>query len=174
MKGLARRWPWMFVVAIALVVVRPFLIAPPLSHDHPVHVFKAWHFWNEMLGRGRLRGWSQFCGFGYPAGELTPFGPEAWVAIFRAATLGAFTWMRTYGIAFAGTLLFATLATFAFTRRQFGPGAAAVAATLNILDPGEWAEGGWFWHTTFGVWPVTLAMGFVLFALAKLIRSVIL
>jgi hypothetical protein len=161
-------WPWLIVVAVALAVVSPFLVAPPLSHDHPVHIFKAWHFWTEMLGRGRLRGWSPFCGFGYPSGELTPFGPEAWVAIFRLATLGALSWMRTYGIAFAGTLMFATLATFAFTRRQFGPGAAVVAAILNILDPGDWAEGGWAWHTTYGVWPVTLAMGFVLFAVAKL------
>src|SRR5688572_10987079 len=32
----------------------------PLSHDHPTHLFKAWHFWTEMLAHGRLHGWSQF------------------------------------------------------------------------------------------------------------------
>jgi hypothetical protein len=157
------------VTAVTLLVVHPFLAAPPLGHDHPVHLFKAWHFWTEMLGRGRLRGWSNFWGFGFPSGELTPLGPEAWVALFRIATLGQLSWLRTYGLAYAGALLFSTLAALAFARRQFGMAAGVLAAILNLLDPGDWAEGGWVWHTTYGVWPITLAMGFTLLALAKLI-----
>ena len=121
-----------------------------------------------MLPNGKLRGWNPYYGFGYPVGELTPFGPEAWVAIFRLLTFGSLTWIRTYGIAFTGALLFAAFGLFSFARRQFGVGAAVVAACLNVLDKGAWAEGGWFWHTKLGVWPVTLAMGFALFALAKL------
>ena len=161
-------WPWAVVVAASLAVVHPFLAAPPLSHDHPVHIFKAWHFWTEMLGRGRLRGWSHFWGFGFPSGELTPFGADAWVAVWRVLTLAQLPWLRTYGVAFAAVLTFATMAMFVFTRRFFGPAAGVLAALLMLLDPGEWAEGGWMWHTTFGVWPVTLAMSFVLLSLVKL------
>jgi len=107
-------------------------------------------------------------GFGYPSGELTPFGPEAWVALFRLATFGAWSWLRTYALAFGGALLCSAFGTLAFTKRQFGTAAGVIAALLSLSDAGGWAEGGWAWHTEFGVWPVTLAMGFVLFALARL------
>lgn len=161
-------WPWLLVLAVGLFVVRPFLSDSPLSHDHPVRIYQAWNFWTELLSKGKLRGWSPYYGFGYPAGELYPFGAEAWVALFRALTFGTLSWLRTYGLALAGALIFAAFGLFSFTRRQFGTGAAVIAAILNLLDPGGWAEGGWYWHTDLGVWPVTLAMGMVLFALAKL------
>jgi len=138
------------------------------SHDHAEHCFKAYHFWREMLGRGRLRGWSHFLAFGYPSGELTPFGPEAWVALFRAATLGLLSWTLTYAVAFAGVVVFAALALYTFTRRFFGAAAGVVATVIWVLDPGGWYQGGWFWLGWLGVWPVTLAMSFTLLALVKL------
>jgi uncharacterized membrane protein len=71
-----------------------------------VHLYKAWHFWDEMLLHGRLRGWSSYWFFGYPAEELYPIGPDLWVALSRAATLGLLSWEATYGLAFVGVFAF--------------------------------------------------------------------
>ena len=167
--ALVARWlPLLSVLGVTLAVVSRFFFEPPFSHDHPPYIFKAWHFWTEMLGRGRLRGWSPYWAFGFPYGDLTPFGSELWVASFRAGTFGLLSWPRTYGLAFAGALTFATLAMYSFARRRFGAAAGVVAAVLWILDPGAWAQGGWYWHTTYGVWPVTLSMAFLLLALGRL------
>jgi hypothetical protein len=172
------RFPWLarasrwLLAATALLV--PLLILShwfrhlALSFDHAEHCFKAYHFWTEMLARGRLKGWSHVLNFGYPSGELTPFGPELWVALFRAATLGLLSWTRTYALAFAGMSIFATVALFVFARRFFGVAAGLVAAAIWILDTGGWYQGGWFWFAWLGVWPVTLAMSFTLLALVKL------
>ena len=160
--------PLGLVIAAVLWVVWPLFSATPLSHDHPVHIFKAWHFWTDMLGRGRLRGWSHVWAFGFPSGELTPLGPELWVALFRATTLGSLSWLRTYSVALAGMLCFTTLAFYQFAKHFFGRWTAALAALLFLFDPGAWGQGGWYWHTTYGVWPVTLAMGFALLALVQL------
>ena len=158
----------LLVAATALFVVAPIVRDMPLSHDHPVHLFNAWHFWKEMLGHGRIHGWSPFWAFGYPPGDFMPFGPDLWVAVFRVATLGLLSWMSTYGLALAGVVVFATFSMYIFARRFFGTATAVLAAVLFILDPGAWAEGGWYWHVHYGVWPVTLAMSFTLLALVKL------
>ncbi len=150
------------------MLVRPLLFATPLSHDHPAHLFKAWHFWTEMLGRFRVGGWSHIWGFGGPADELVPPGAEMWVALFRAATLGLLSWMRTYAGAFAAVLAFTAWANYRFGRHFFGPMAGLLSSLIAMLDPGGWAQGGWTWHTDFGVWPVTLAMSFAILAFVKL------
>jgi uncharacterized membrane protein len=77
------------------------------------------------------------------------------------------SWLRTYALAFAAFLLFKALAVFWFTRRYFGPAAAVLAAWLASVDPGGMLEGGWNWHTYWGVWPVTLSMSFTLCALVR-------
>jgi len=148
----------------------PLLWTTPLSSDHATHLFKAWHFWEEMLGRGRLHGWSHFWAFGSPTGELVPFGGELWVALFRLATLGQLSWMRTYSIAFAGVLIFKAIATYLLARTFFGRRAAVVCAWIAGFDPGGGLEGGWEWHTYWGVWPVTLAMSAFSLGLVKLER----
>ena len=165
----AAKWlPPGLVIAAVLYVVWPLFSATPLSHDHPVHLFKAWHFWTDMLGKGRLRGWSHFWAFGFPYGELTPLGPELWVALFRAVTLGLLSWLRTYSIALAGMLGFATLSFYGFAKHFLNRWTAALAALLFLFDPGAWAQGGWNWHADYGVWPVTLGMSFALLALVQL------
>jgi hypothetical protein len=155
-------------LAPALWVSWPLLHETPLSYDHATHLFKAWHFWEEMLGRGRVRGWSHYWAFGTPTNELVPFGSEVWVALFRVVSVGLLSWLQTYALAFAGLLIFKTLAAYCFTRTYLGRGAAVVCAWVTALDPGGQLEGGWEWHTYWGVWPVTLAMSFVLLALTKL------
>ncbi|MEY2931102.1 MAG: hypothetical protein RL033_1851 [Pseudomonadota bacterium] len=142
----------------------------PLSYDHAAHLFKAWHFWTEMLGRGRLRGWSHFWAFGFPSDELVPCGSEAWVALFRLLSFGQLSWLHTYALAFGAFLLFKALSAYVFTRAYFGRSAAIACAWIATLDPGAMLEGGWRWHTHWGVWPVTLAVCFALMSLARLER----
>jgi hypothetical protein len=151
----------------------PLLWKTPLSHDHATHLFKAWHFWEEMLGRGRLRGWSHYWAFGTPSDELVPFGSELWVALFRAATFAQLSWLHTYALAFAGLMLFQALAVYSFARNYLGRGAAVVCAWLTLLDAGAFLEGGWSWNATWGVWPVTLAMSLVLTCLTQLERLLV-
>src|SRR6188768_4072279 len=105
----------------------------PLSYDHAAHLFKAWHFWAEMLGRGRLRGWSHFWAFGFPSDELVPCGGELWVCLFRVVTFGQLTWMRTYALAFAALLVFKALTAFWFTRRYFSDLAALACSWFVIF-----------------------------------------
>ena len=156
-------------LVIAAIAALTFWFADlAYSHDHAEHCFKAYHFWHQMLGRGRLRGWTHFLGFGYPSGELTPFGPELWVALFRAATLGLLSWTHTYALAFSSVVVFAVIVMFVFTRRFFGTAAGIIAAAIWALDPGNWYQGGFFWFEWLGVWPVTLAMSLTLLALVKL------
>lgn len=154
--------------APAFATALPLLVETPLSHDHPTHIFKAWHFWTEMLARGRLRGWSHFWGFGFPSDELVPCGGELWVALFRVVSLGQLSWLRTYTLAFAAFLVLKALAAFFFTRRYFGAGAALIAAWLTSLDVGAFSEGGWVWNTEWGVWPVSLSMSLCLLAFVAL------
>jgi len=160
------------VPAAAVIVAAGFSIWSfrdvTLNADHAPHCFTAYQFWTDMLGRGRIRGWSHFWSFGYPAGELYSFGAEVWIATFYALTFGLLGWMWTYAVALTAMLMFATYAMFVFARRFFGVAAAVVAAALWIGDPGAWYQGGWFWHTWLGVWPVSLGMAMTLLALVKL------
>lgn len=179
-----RRWlerygdkPWQQYVPPGLALLPAIVLSipllkgrTPLSYDHATHLFKGWHFWEEMLGRGRLRGWSHYWAFGTPSDELVPFGGEAWLCLFRMLTLGQGSWLTTYRIAFVGFLLFLTWTTYRFTRGLLGTRAAVVCAWLAILDPGGMLEGGWTWHTYWGVWPVSLAMSFGLLSLVRLDR----
>jgi len=170
---LARGWasPWFhpaLALLPALLTSLPLCTQTPLSHDHPTHAFKAWHFWTEMLGRGRLRGWSHFWGFGFPSDELVPSGGELWVALFRVLSLGQLSWLRTYALAFGAFSLLKALAAFVFTRRFFGSRAGVIAAWLTMLDVGAFSQGGWVWNTEWGVWPVSLSMCFCLLALVQL------
>ena len=163
--------PPVAVVVLSLAVMAPlFLGQMPLSHDHPVHLYKAWHFWEEMLLQGRLRGWSSFWFFGYPAEELYPIGSDLWVALFRALTLGLLSWEATYGLAFVGVFAFAAYAIYSFGRRTMGTVAGLVAAVLWVLDMGDYREGGWSYTVDWAVWVQILAMGFLLLALGALIQ----
>ena len=161
--------PAALVICMAVGVLAPLLLGQmPLSHDHPVHLYKAWHFWNEMLLHGRLRGWSSYWFFGYPAEELYPIGPDLWVAVFRAATLGLLSWEATYGLAFVAVFAFAAYAVYSFGKRNFGALAGVVAGLAWVLDVGDYREGGWSYTVDWAVWVQVMAMGFALLALGQL------
>jgi hypothetical protein len=161
--------PPLLVIGVAVAVLAPLLGGQmPLSHDHPVHLYKAWHFWEEMLLEGRMRGWSSFWFFGYPAEELYPIGPDIWVALARIVTLGIFSWEATYGLAFVGVFAFAAYAVYAFGKRYLGPLAGVIAGLLWILDRGDYREGGWSYTVDWAVWVQILAMAFALLSLCRL------
>lgn len=155
------------VLAPVLWTLRPLLHSDLLGKDHPVHLSKAWHFWTEMLAQGRLRGWSHYWGFGFPADEFVPSGAEIWIALFRLGTFGQLSWTRTYTLAYAAFLIFTALAAYWFARHYWGVAVGVLSALITFFDPGGWAQGGWFWHTYTGVWPVTLSMNFALLALVR-------
>jgi hypothetical protein len=154
----------------AALVARPILEKIPLHHDHATHVFKVWHFWTELVPSGRLRGFSHYWGFGFPSDELVPCGGELWVGLFRLLTFGQLSWLKTYALAFAGLMFFKSYAAFRLGRHFFGRATGVIAAWLTLLDPGAMLEGGWEWHTDWGVWPVTLAASFFALALVRLDR----
>jgi hypothetical protein len=166
---LRRFGPVSIIVVLALGVLFPAVAGNmPMSHDHPVHLFKAWHFVDEMLSGLRLRGWSSFWFFGYPAEELYPIGPDIWVALFRFLTLGLLSWEATYAISFAGVFAFAAYAVYSFGRRHFGTTAAVIAGVAWVLDPGAYREGGWSYTVDWAVWVQVMAMAFVLLTFARL------
>jgi len=140
----------------------------PGSRDHPVHLYKAWFFWTELLSHGQLRGWSDYWFFGYPAGDLYPIGAEAWVAMVRALTLGLLSWEATYGLALVAAYAFVGGGVYAAVRALAGAPAAAVACALWMLDPGWNWQGGWTYFAHWGVWSQSLALGFFLFGVAAL------
>jgi len=161
--------PPLFVAGLAVLLLGDLIGGGmPLSHDHPVHLYKAWHFWDEMLLQGRIRGWSSYWFLGYPAEELYPIGPDLWVALFRALTFGALSWEATYSLSFIGVFAFSGWAVYLFGRRHFGVTAGLVAASLWLLDPGAYREGGWAYTVDWAVWVQILAMAFLLLALVKL------
>jgi hypothetical protein len=164
-----RRWvPVALVLAACVFICAPLWQRSPLSYDHATHLFKAWHFWHEMLGQGRLRGWSNFWAFGFPSEELVPFGESVWVCLWRVLTLGQLSWTRTYALAFAALLTFKAFSAFWFARRYFGAIAGVACAWFVLIDPGAMLKGGWRWHTHYGVWPVELSMCLVLLAFLEL------
>ncbi len=169
---IAPKWrslvPWLLAILPALLVAPEIISKIPMSRDHATHLFKVWHFWTELVPSGRLRGWSPYWVFGFPSDELVPCGGELWVGLFRGLTVGLLPWDRTYAVAFAALMVLECASTFALTRRFFGPTAAVLAAWITFYDNGEMLEGGWTWHTYWGVWPVTLAASLAQLCILKL------
>lgn len=162
-----RLLPWLILIAAVSLVGFPLLKEAPLTHDHPTHLFKSWHMATKLLPSFRIRGFSHYWVFGFPSDELVP-PSELWVVLFRALTFGKLSWLQTYGVSMFGLLLLCAASVYCFTRYYFGTVAGVVAGTLMVWDPGGWAQGGWDWCITFGVWPVTLGACCILLALVSL------
>jgi hypothetical protein len=140
----------------------------PFAHDHPVHLHKAWLFFEDIIWRGKLSGWSSFWAFGYPAGELYPPGTDLWVSLFRILSLGHSSWEISYAWAFAGFFAFGGYALFRWGARWFSPVAGFAAACFWLLDSGGISEGGWIYTVQFGVWAQALGLAFFVLGLAHL------
>jgi hypothetical protein len=160
--------PYGIILLATAYVSYPLFAHDVLGKDHAVHLFKAWQLFTGMLPAGKLSGWSHQWTLGYPTGDLVPAGEEIWTSLFRIVTFGSLSWNATYRLSLIGLYLLQGIATFEFGQRYFGKTAATLSATLVLLDNGELFQGGWIWHTAWGVWPITLGLSLVLLTFAKL------
>ena len=160
--------PALIVAGVVWGLSAPLLHHTPLTHDHPTHLFKAWHFYEKMLPEFRLRGFSHYWVFGHPAGELVPFGEEIWVALFRALTFEQFSWMRTYSLSLIGLIGLIASSAYIFAKRYFGPFVGMISALFVVWDPGAWAQMGWEWFMRMGVWPNSLGVALLLLSVVAL------
>ena len=140
----------------------------PVSHDHPVHYFKAWQLRFDLLPTGRLFGWSHRMFAGYPVDYLYPPGADLWVAVVHLLALGALTMSQAYAVAFFLFHAFTGYAVYRFGQRLVGRAAGLVAAVLFLTDTGAFRYGGWHYTIDYGVWPQSLSLAFALLALARL------
>ncbi len=156
-------------VAVALlvataVVYRELLAGvPPLSVDHNVHLLKVVET-EQLLGRGRLVGWSDMEFAGYPHDALYPFAGYLVVAALHA--LPGVSLPVAYAWTIFLVLLLGVLAVFGAARLHLSRGAGLLAGLFALLDPGGWWVGGHEFTVKVGVWPAAPAASLVLLALA--------
>jgi len=162
---LARPWvPLGVLAAAAAWLLWPVPLGDaPISQDHTVHLFRAWHFFTKVLGSGRLTAWSDYWFAGWPAGEDYPPGADLWLAATRLLTL-PFSWETTYALGFFAMYVLSALALWR-AARSLGPVAALLGALLFVLDRGEYREGGFLYSVHWGVWPQQLSTAALLVGL---------
>ena len=160
-------------VAVVVVVAWTMLRAAanghrPISHDHPVHYFKAWQLRYELLPEGRLFGWSHRMFAGYPVNYLYPIGADLWVSAVHLLSLGLLTFSQAYGVALFLFHALSGYAVYRFGERLIGRLPGLIGALLFLTDQGAFRYGGWAYTIEYGVWPQTLSLAFALLALARL------
>ncbi len=162
--------PALSVVA-AVCLVYSYLVRGemPWSHDHPVHLFKAWHLSENLIATGRISGWSNFLWAGYPAGTLYPMLSDMLVVVVRAVTFNQAPWPVAYAWSLLVMLLSYHLGIYTLGRRWFGPWAGTAAALFALMDRGAAREGSYYWTMHYGVWPMALATALWFFALDRLL-----
>lgn len=164
--------PPLFLAFVTSAIAWPLLLGDmPRSQDHTVHLARAWIFTQELLGQGRLTGWSSYWFAGYPAGQLYPPGSDLWLTVFRALHLGLPDWSVTYAHAFLAFLVVGTLAMYwlgvrATSSRLVG----FIAGLFWLVDPGAYREGGWNFTVYWGVWTQVLGQIAAAASLASLDR----
>ena len=157
-----------FLVA-ALMMPEVLLGDRPVSHDHPVHYFKAWQFETNFLAEGRLFGWSNALFAGYPVNYLYPIGPDLWVSLFHLLGAGFLSLSEAYSLAFFGCFAFSGYAAYRLGQSVSGSELAGfIAGALFLTDAGSFRYGGWEYTVEYGVWPQTLSLSFALLAIARL------
>jgi hypothetical protein len=170
---LRRAFPYLVLGLVCTFLLWPCLVGlMPVSHDHPVHLTRAWHFVTQNLAEGRLSGWSDLWLAGWPSGEDYPPGSDWWIAGFFLGTFGMLGWEASYAIAFFAMYAVTAIAFFVFGRAYFGRAAGLLAGLFFLLDRGAYREGGWTFTVEWGVWPQVLSLAFTLLSLAVLDKVV--
>jgi hypothetical protein len=170
---LRRAFPYLVLVLVCAALLWPCLMGlMPVSHDHPVHLTRAWHFVTHNLAEGRLSGWSDLWLAGWPSGEDYPPASDWWIAGFFLGTFGLLGWEASYAIAFFAMYAVTALSFFAFGRVYFGRAAGLLAGLFFLLDRGAYREGGWTFTVEWGVWPQALSLAFTLLSFAALDKVV--
>lgn len=160
----------LLLVLLAVVQLWPGLsagLSPPIGWDHGSHLGKAILTAEHFLPA--LRGWTDLVETGVPLNTVYTPTAVLWVLLFRVFT-PFLAWHQTYALAFAGFRALVGLSVFRLSRvagaGRFG---ALAAGALALADQGTHSEGGWFYDVTFGVWPMSLAMCVLFFAIADLL-----
>jgi len=136
---------------------------PPASRDHAIHYFQTRLLWDELLPSGRLWGWSDTLGAGYPYGESYPVLGYVLGGVSNAITFGlvgprasyawgiAITW--ALGMVAVGWLAHALVSTLRQGDRLAARWAFCAGGLLWLFDAGASRQGGWNYLLFHGVWP---------------------
>jgi len=159
------------IVILTLAVYWPLVGGHmPWIGDHPVHEFKAYVLADHLLPSGRIMGWTNLSGAGYPAEQMYPILGDLWMASVRYLTFKSLSWEATYAYGLLAVLLFCNLVPYYVGRRFFGPIAGLVAALVVMTDMGGFREGGWVFTMQFGVWPMALGLSLGMLSVERLVH----
>jgi hypothetical protein len=167
----ARFGPYLAVTAVALAALGPVALGrAPVSQDHANHYLHTAILAQDMLPSGRLFGWTDRLGIGYPFGDLHYTLCYLVNALPHLLSFGAIGLQASYAIGVCLAWIVSGLAVTALSRRLAGPFASAAAGILFVLDVGGDREGGWTYSLFHGVWPQQFGAGIWVFSLLGLWR----
>ena len=136
---------------------------PPATRDHGIHYFQTRILWDTFIPEGRLWGWSDALGAGYPYGESYPVLGYLLGGLPHALTFGligprasyalgvAITW--ALGMVAVGWLAHAIVASLRRDEPLAPRWAFCVGGLLWLFDAGASRQGGWNYLMFHGVWP---------------------
>lgn len=136
---------------------------PPASRDHAIHYFQTRLLWEELIPSGRLWGWTDTLGAGYPYGESYPVLGYLLGGVSNAASFGlvsprasyawgiAITW--ALGMVAVGWLAHAIVSTLRRDDPLSARWAFCASGLLWLFDAGASRQGGWNYLLFHGVWP---------------------
>ena len=165
------RLPTLIVTLLTLLLLGPIAIGQmPASQDHASHYLATDILVRDLIGSGRLFGWTERLGAGYPYGDLYPtlsylVTGLAHLLSFRLIPLDA-----SYAIGMCIVWLLIALGVARFAQRIGSGWAAVFAGFWAAADPGADREGGWGYAMFHGVWTQQLGVGLWLFAILALWR----
>lgn len=163
--------PYVAVIAVALAALGPVAMGQaPISQDHANHYLHTAILAQDMLPSGRLFGWTDRLGIGYPFGDLHYTLCYLVNALPHLLSFGAIGLQASYAIGVCFAWVVASLAVTALARRLAGPVASTAAGALYALDVGGDREGGWTYSLFHGVWPQQFGAGVWILSLLALWR----
>lgn len=161
--------PPLLLAIATIALLWPLLLGRmPYTHDHPVHLTRAYVFVEHMLAEGRLSGWCDVWFAGWPSGDDYPMGADALIAFVYLVTFGLLGWKVSYAYAYLIAHVAWVLGPYALARVHFGKNAAFLAGLFTLLDAGSGRQWGWFFAVEVGVWPQSFATAFVFYYFASL------
>ncbi len=164
--------PYLLAAAAVLVSLGPVALGQmPISQDHANHYFFTEILAHDMLAEGRLFGWTDRLGLGYPFGDIHYTLCYLVTALPHLLSVGLIGLQASYAFGICAAWLLSALAVVALARRLgAGPWAAALAGAINAFDVGGDREGGWTYSMFHGVWPQQLSTAVWVLAILALWR----
>jgi hypothetical protein len=158
--------PYAFVTLVTLWLLGPVALGQmPATQDHASHYLATDIFVKDMIGSGRLFGWTERLGAGYPFGDLYPTLSYLVTGLLHLVTLGRVPLDVSYAFGMTLIWLILALGVARLAHRLANGWAAAFAGIAIAADPGADREGGWGYAMFHGVWTQQLAVGFWVLAL---------